>query len=60
MKKILFISSLLLLTAWIAGAFIFKASAIVHVLLLLSGIVYIRSLIIRETAGYLASHNRQH
>jgi hypothetical protein len=59
MKKILFITSLLLLTGWIAGVFVFKSSAIIHVLLLLSGILFIRSLIQRDAANYLAGHNRQ-
>lgn len=54
MKKLLFITSLLLLTGWIAGVFIFKAPAVVHILLVLSGISYIRSLICRQSGPYLA------
>jgi hypothetical protein len=46
MKKSFFILSLLLMTAWIAGVFLFKTTAMVHVLLLLSVLSYIRSLMI--------------
>jgi hypothetical protein len=46
MKKSFFIISLVLLTAWIAGVFLFKTTAMIHVLLLLSILSYIRSLMI--------------
>lgn len=46
MKKSFFIISILLMTAWIAGVFLFRTTAMIHVLLLLSLLSYIRSLMI--------------
>ncbi|HUR66262.1 MAG TPA: hypothetical protein VMZ03_07905 [Chitinophagaceae bacterium] len=46
MKKSFFIISLVLMTAWIAGVFLFKTTPLIHVLLLLSVLSYIRSLMI--------------
>lgn len=48
MKKILFISSLVLMAAWIVGVFILKAPALIHVLLVLSLILYIRTLLVQS------------
>lgn len=46
MKKSFFIISLVLMTAWIAGVFLFKTTPMVHTLLFLSLLCYIRSLLI--------------
>lgn len=50
MKKSLFIASLVLLSAWIAGAFIFKAPVQIHSLLVLSGVAWLRSLMLPGAA----------
>lgn len=57
MKKIFFISSLVLLTAWIVCVFVLKAAGLVHVLLVLSMIVYIRSLICTDTPPAFYNNN---
>jgi len=48
MKKIWFLLSLVLLIAWITGAFVFKASYLIHVLLLLALLSWMQSLITRD------------
>lgn len=50
MKRALFILSLVLMTAWIVGVFLFKASFGIHVLLVLSILAYLRSLMIVEAS----------
>lgn len=46
------------MTAWIFGAFVFKTSLLVHVLLVLSVIVYIQSILVRETGSYFFGGNK--
>ncbi|MBK7562133.1 MAG: hypothetical protein IPP43_07840 [Chitinophagaceae bacterium] len=45
MKKILLILSIVILSSWIVGYFILHLSPVVHILLALSLIFYIRSLL---------------
>jgi len=45
MKKLFFLLSLLFMTAWIAFTFFIKSSPIIHVLFILSIILYIQSLL---------------
>jgi len=44
MKKLLFLSSIVLMTVWIIGVFMMKASAPIHFFLFVSLLLYIRSL----------------
>lgn len=46
MKKCFFVMSLVVMTAWIGGVFFFKTTPMIHVLLLLSLLAYMRSLMI--------------
>jgi hypothetical protein len=48
MKKILLLSSILIMAIWIAGYFIFRLSFGIHILLVLSVFLYIRSLLYTE------------
>jgi len=44
MKKLLFLSSIVLMTVWIIGVFMMKAATPVHFFLFVSLLLYIRSL----------------
>lgn len=44
MKKFLFIASLILFTIWLSAVFIFRPPLVMHALLPLSVIIYIRAL----------------
>jgi len=46
MKKLFFLSSIVLMTVWIIGVFMMKATAMIHFFLFVSLLLYIRSLML--------------
>ena len=54
MKKVLFIVSLLLMTLWIAGVFLWHLAPAIHIVLVLAVLVYIRSLLTVEANSRVA------
>jgi hypothetical protein len=57
MKKLLFLLSLALMTVWILGVFVYKASLGIHIFLVLSILAYIRSLMIVNDSRGLFTRN---
>lgn len=55
MKKILLVSSLVMLAAWIAGFFFITSSPVVHIFLWLSVLLYIRSRMLAGAPAGLAA-----
>lgn len=54
MKKTLFGLSILLITVWVIGFFILKISSVIHVLIVLSIFIYIRSLLYSNNSAMQA------
>lgn len=62
MKKILLLSSILMMAIWIAGYFIFRLAFAIHILLVVSVLLYIRSLLYTEetaTQKYFRVNSRR-
>ena len=58
MKRKLFLLSLVLMTVWITGVFIFHSSPVIHTFLVLSLIAYIKSLMTIEETGNAVSNKK--
>lgn len=52
MKRLLFIASLIAITIWIAGTFFLSAGRFIHFFLVLSILLYIRSLMAPSSAKW--------
>jgi hypothetical protein len=60
MKRVFYLLSLLFVTVWITGFFIFKMGGLFHSLLVIALLLYIRSFMLRAPAEALATGSTQH